>query len=1392
MGFGGGTISTSESRVLSLQISQSSQGLAIPLVWGTTRLPGNLLWYDDFTAISHTSTQSSGGKGGAPKQQSTTYTYTAAFVLGLCSGPITGVRKIWKDKDVTNAGALGLEVHTGALGQGAWAYLTTKHPDQALGYSGIAYVANGAFDLGSSSSPPNLAFEVQGRRAQDGIDDVEPADVLLDVATDPIIGVGMQAGQLADLADYRVYCAAMGFRLSPTLDAQTSAAQFVTDLMTATHSEAVWSEAKLKIIPYGDQPVGAWAPEVTPVYDLSEDHFLGLDQPIKVTRKRVSDAYNSVKIEYLDRTNDYNVAVAEASDLAAIDRFGPRPMSPQTLHAICRQTVAETVASAILQRETNLRNTFEFQLDARFGRLEPMDLVTLTHARLGMNRMPVRIVEIRTNEEGDVTVTAEEWPFGVAAPARIPSQGGYGYIPDLNVSAGNANTPVIFEPPISLAGTPQLWLGTAGGENWGGAEVWVSLDGNTYSHVGEISAPARHGLTVADFPLGGDPDNAHTLSVDFSASAIAGPLMPATAAERDLYQSLLYVGGELVAYQGASLVAPNRYELTNLRRGGYGSKISAHPIGSPVLRCDDAVFKYSYDPALVGQTIWLKLRSFNRVHAGIQDLASLTPIAYTVVGAPLGSVVGLKLTAPWTGRTLAFEWQPYRGAVSYTVELWHNGVLRRTASGLANTEYSTTIGQLKQDGIGRHVEIRVYAVSQTGVSSEPAVMLANKPQIDAPTVWDMDVGGQAMVMVTASTDESYLGTRMWFGAPGFDPDTTMPMYDGPGTQAAGPMVTAGDYAVRAAQYDEFGPDELNISSEVGIHLASLATGVPRVPDASTIVGEPGDALPPGGDAYIAVYSNATDSLWTWDPTSGRYLNNADLSNASYNLLTANRAAFATLSALSANLGNITSGNITLDSAGFIRGGASSYAQGKGIYFGYSGADYVFRAGSVPGAGTGLCWDGARLTIYGATGAKLLTADDTLTLWKADGTVLLSSGSGFSWNAIGGVPENLAALVGTESINNNAVGYGTNLIANSDLAAAMVPWFSAWNQDGWPFVTVTRDYPSTDWTPAGGHALCLFRAGVATGVQDVQNGSNIAVVGGQRYEVSGYVANQRARCDIAVLWLKLVNGVETQAAEDHTPGSTVRMSGGQSLTNWERLYAFVTAPADAQFARVFLRQYATGESDPYSWLTRCFFGSAAPNQTQPSPWSPAGVTSAAQLGAVGNDNRISSANISTYMESAAISRAFIGNAAIGSAQIGDAEVSTLKIQGEAVTVPRGVYAAGPVNFVAAQNARADFLSYVMPVSTTVIVVATGTVGNPTTGGGGTIGAGCLQICVNGAEVAIKPWWTRASGASWNYPLVWVGWVNAGQTISLSGTLTDSAAVLGLSLSEFAIAILGAQR
>jgi len=87
-------------RLSDLTVQTSTYGAVIPRAYGTVTVNGNVIWLEN-NAIKETVTKSkSGGKGGGSKSTSRTYTYSATFAVGLCKGPIAGVRRIWVGPDL--------------------------------------------------------------------------------------------------------------------------------------------------------------------------------------------------------------------------------------------------------------------------------------------------------------------------------------------------------------------------------------------------------------------------------------------------------------------------------------------------------------------------------------------------------------------------------------------------------------------------------------------------------------------------------------------------------------------------------------------------------------------------------------------------------------------------------------------------------------------------------------------------------------------------------------------------------------------------------------------------------------------------------------------------------------------------------------------------------------------------------------------------------------------------------------------------------------------------------------------------------------------------------------------------------------------------------------------
>jgi len=97
-------------RLGDLTVQTSTYGQFIPRTYGTIGLSGNVFWLENNKIKEVVKKKKSGGKGGGSSTTVKTYTYFATFAVGLCEGPISGVRRIWIGPDlVYDAGSDDLE-----------------------------------------------------------------------------------------------------------------------------------------------------------------------------------------------------------------------------------------------------------------------------------------------------------------------------------------------------------------------------------------------------------------------------------------------------------------------------------------------------------------------------------------------------------------------------------------------------------------------------------------------------------------------------------------------------------------------------------------------------------------------------------------------------------------------------------------------------------------------------------------------------------------------------------------------------------------------------------------------------------------------------------------------------------------------------------------------------------------------------------------------------------------------------------------------------------------------------------------------------------------------------------------------------------------------------------
>lgn len=423
-------------QVGSFRYNTSQAGSPVAICYGTQRVTINLLEFWGFTGSSGGKGGKGGGGGGAGKKSQQQFAVDVA--MGICQGPVafTGSswgnssgNRIWANGGVAiGLAQVGLNGYAGNDGQPPDPVFASGDPNTpAIGYSGTVYATGTPMRLGSSPAMPNISFEITGLLVGTAgaafPNDARPDAIVTDLIANPRYGAGFPPGNIdsAAMADWGAYCQAAGMAMSLLLDRQQPAARWIEEIAALTVSAVVWSGNTLRIVPYGDRPLAdngaSWAPDLTWRYSLGDSDFLpwgeGGDRasdPVLLTRGDPALATNWLSLEYMDAENGYNPQIIAVFDQGLIDRYGLRTGPSVQAHGFTNPTGTTISAQLQLQRATYIRNTYRFKLGWRYCLLEPMDIVLIADAALGLDAAPVRITQIAEDENGELTVTAEEIP----------------------------------------------------------------------------------------------------------------------------------------------------------------------------------------------------------------------------------------------------------------------------------------------------------------------------------------------------------------------------------------------------------------------------------------------------------------------------------------------------------------------------------------------------------------------------------------------------------------------------------------------------------------------------------------------------------------------------------------------------------------------------------------------------------------------------------------------------------------------------------------------------------------------------------------------------------------------------------------------------------------------
>ncbi|MER0238672.1 glycoside hydrolase TIM-barrel-like domain-containing protein [Fulvimarina sp. MAC8] len=126
-------------RLDAVRFMQADEGGGVPRVYGTARIAGQVIWGTRFE--EDIDTERHGGKGGPPSVEVTTYSYFGNFAVGLCEGPIAGIRRIWADGEEIDQTRHDIRLYRGHESQEPDPLIEAKQGGgNAPAYRGIAYL----------------------------------------------------------------------------------------------------------------------------------------------------------------------------------------------------------------------------------------------------------------------------------------------------------------------------------------------------------------------------------------------------------------------------------------------------------------------------------------------------------------------------------------------------------------------------------------------------------------------------------------------------------------------------------------------------------------------------------------------------------------------------------------------------------------------------------------------------------------------------------------------------------------------------------------------------------------------------------------------------------------------------------------------------------------------------------------------------------------------------------------------------------------------------------------------------------------------------------------------------------------------------------------------------
>lgn len=610
----------------------AQEGRVIPYAAGTVKIAGpNVVWYGDLT-IDPIKKKSGGFFGLFAKNVTVGYKYYVGMHLALCHGAVELLQILTDgDKDVPFSSAtvtvgaeedfrrltvdqpelFGGEEREGGLAgtidfyRGLSTSVGNAYLAEQLGlteapaYQDLCHAVFRSFYVGTSQYIKPLAFVVRRLPSSFDLDaavtningDANPAEVIYELLRSQPVGLGRPPARFhnASFIAAAEQLAAENMGISIQLDDPAQADQVIQDI--CRHIDAVC---------YTDPQTGEWTLELVRL-DYVLDDLLHLTEqdllvPPEFTRGSWEDTLNEVKIEYIDREQNFERSTAQAHESAnhAI-RGGEISGDVIPFLGISSRHLAQRIAARELKAHSYplakwLLRCKRGAQPLRWGR--PF---RLSFAPLCIAGMVLRVTSINWGrlEQGEIEIEAVEDIFAIAftaygAPAASNWQNPIG-------GAQAPTAQLAMEAPYHISqGERALLVAAVRADGTSlGFEVWTDEGGGFFhSNTHEQFAPS--GLLADPYPR-------TTAALDTTGFVVEtgrdlARLLSTDAAGRVRGDNLLLIGSEIMSWQTVTDNMDGTVTISGVVRGVFDTLPADHALGARVWFLSDGSVPSRDDP----------------------------------------------------------------------------------------------------------------------------------------------------------------------------------------------------------------------------------------------------------------------------------------------------------------------------------------------------------------------------------------------------------------------------------------------------------------------------------------------------------------------------------------------------------------------------------------------------------------------------------------------------------------------------------------------------------------------------------------------------------------------------------------------------------------------------